>query len=138
MITRTANTTMNLPDNGGGRSLRRVFIENYELMASVGIYEHERRYIQRVVVSLVLLVQDDYDGISDTLGSVYNYELSISSIKDTVESAHFNLIETMAQRIADACLFAPEVRSVTVRIEKPDVLTQCRAVGIEIERTRAG
>lgn len=118
------------------RSLRRVFIDKYELMASVGIYERERRYIQRVVVSLSLLVSDDYDGVSDTLGNVYNYELSINAIKDTIESAHFNLIETMAQRIADACLEAPEVVSIIVRIEKPDVLTECRAVGIEIERTR--
>lgn len=119
-----------------GRGLRRVFIDRYELMASVGIYEHERRYIQRVIVSLSMLVRDDYDGSSDTLGNVYNYELSIDAIKETVASAHFNLIETMAQRIADACLRAPEVLSVTVRVEKPDVLTECRAVGIEIERSR--
>lgn len=120
----------------GARSLRRVFIDKYELMASVGIYERERRYIQRVVVSLSLLVSDEYDGVSDTLGNVYNYELSINAIKDTIESAHFNLIETMAQRIADVCLESPEVVSITVRIEKPDVLTECRAVGIEIERSR--
>lgn len=124
-------------DTAGARSLRRVFIDRYELMASVGIYERERRYIQRVIVSLSLLVNDDYDGVSDTLGNVYNYELSINAIKDTVESTHFNLIETMAQRIADICLEAPEVLSLTVRIEKPDVLTECRAVGIEIERTRS-
>jgi dihydroneopterin aldolase len=124
-------------DTAHVQSLRRVFIDRYELMASVGIYERERRYIQRVIVSLSLLVNDDYDGVSDTLGNVYNYELSINAIKDTIESAHFNLIETMAQRIADICLEAPEVLSLIVRIEKPDVLTECRAVGIEIERKRA-
>ncbi len=115
---------------------RRVFVQDFELIGSVGVYEHERRYQQRVVVSLELDIVDDYDGVSDELGSVYDYDHAIRAIRETVGSGHFNLLETLAERIAGSCFEASEVLCVRVRIVKPDVLIACRAVGIEIERRR--
>jgi dihydroneopterin aldolase len=53
-----------------------------------------------------------------------------------VQSEHVNLIETLAERIADHCLADRRVLSVRVCIAKPDVLDACRSVGIEIERHR--
>ena len=116
---------------------RRVMVEGYELIGSVGVYEHERRYEQRIVVSLDIDVLDDYDGTSDELGAVYDYDQAIATVRSTVESRHFNLLETLAERIAEGCLVDPRVTSVKVRIAKPDVLIACRAVGIEIHRRRA-
>ena len=46
------------------RAARRVFVSGLELMASVGIFEVEKRYVQRIVVSVELDVADDYDGFS--------------------------------------------------------------------------
>lgn len=117
---------------------RRVFVRNLELIGSVGVYEHEHRYEQRVVVSLELEVRDDYDGTSDDISSVYDYDLAIRAIKDSVASGHFNLIETLAERIAAACLSDRRVVMARVRVEKPDVLPSCVSVGIEIERRRPG
>ena len=113
---------------------RRVFVHDYELIGSVGVYEHERRYEQRIVVSLELDVDDSYDGRSDDLAGVYDYDHAISAVRRTVESGHFNLLETLAARIAEACLMDPSVTAIRVRIAKPDVLIACRAVGIEIAR----
>lgn len=116
--------------------MRRVVVRGLELIGSIGIYEHEKRYEQRVVVSLDLQVRDGYDGRSDRIEDVYDYDHAIAAVKSTVASGHFNLIETLAERIADACLANAGVASVRIRIEKPDVLPSCRAVGIEIERRR--
>jgi 7,8-dihydroneopterin aldolase/epimerase/oxygenase len=118
------------------RGIRRVFVRDLELIGSVGVYEHEKRYEQRVVVSLELAVRDDYDGRSDRFEHVYDYDLAIKAVKSTVQSEHFNLIETLAERIAEACLTDRRVLAVRVRVEKPDVLPSCRAVGIEIRRSR--
>ncbi len=115
---------------------RRVFVEGYELIGSVGVYEHERRYEQRIVVSLELEVRDKYDGVSDELGGVYDYDHAIAAVRSTVDSRHFNLLETLAERIAEACLASADVVTAKVRIAKPDVLIACRAVGIEIFRER--
>jgi len=116
---------------------RRVFVRGLELIGSIGIYEHEKRYEQRIVVSLDLVVRDDYDGHSDRISDVYDYDLAIAAIKTIVGSGHFNLLETLAERIAETCLANDAVVRVAVRLEKPDILPSCRAVGIEIVRSRA-
>ena len=113
---------------------------SYVLVVAEGgaqmVHEVERRYAQRIVVSVELCVRDDYDGSSDRLEDVYDYDRAIRAVKETVDSAHFNLIETLAERIADACLADGAVLAVRVRVDKPDVLPSCRGIGIEIARAR--
>jgi 7,8-dihydroneopterin aldolase/epimerase/oxygenase len=67
---------------------------------------------------------------------VYDYDAAIATAKRMVAQGHVNLLETLAERIAEGCLTHPHVVTVTVRLEKPDVLPACRAVGIEIVRGR--
>lgn len=124
--------------NAGGRhaTARRIIVDGFELAGSVGVYEHERRARQPLVVSLNLWVVDDYDGRSDRLGDVYDYDIAIEAIRSSVESGHINLLETLAERIAHACLEDERVLAVDVRVDKPAVLPACRSVGIEIHRVR--
>jgi dihydroneopterin aldolase len=125
------------PSAARGRALRRVFVRDLELMASVGVFELEKRYEQRLIISVDLLVLDDYDGQSDSLGAVLDYGSVISGIRTIVESGHTNLLETLAQRIAERSLSDPRVMRAVVRLEKPDIVPGCRTVGIEIVRDRA-
>lgn len=118
------------------RPQRRVFVHRLELMASVGIFEVEKRYEQRILVSIDLDVADDYDGVSDRLDDVLDYSSIIDRARELVTDRHFNLIETLAERIAEACLADTRVSWVRVGIEKPDIVPGCTAVGIAIERRR--
>jgi dihydroneopterin aldolase len=118
------------------RGVRRVFVRDMEIVASVGVLEHERRYEQRISLSADLMVRDDYDGISDRLENVLDYSALVGGIARLVQSEHVNLIETLAERIAEHCLRDARVESVRVRIEKPDAMPSCGSVGIEIERCR--
>ena len=115
---------------------RRVLIRDMEIVASVGVFEHEKRYEQRIVVSLELDVADDYDGRSDRLEHVLDYAAVVEGTVQLVQAEHVHLIETLAERIAALCLSDPRVLAAKVKIEKPDVLPQVRSVGIEIERAR--
>jgi dihydroneopterin aldolase len=56
-------------------------------------------------------------------------------VRTIADSRHFNLVETLAERIGEACLADRRVLAVRIAIEKPDVLPGCRSVGIAIERT---
>jgi dihydroneopterin aldolase len=115
---------------------RRVFVHELELMASVGIFEVEKRYVQRIVVSVDLDVVDDYDGRSERLADVVDYGRIVNAIRRLVENDHYNLIETLAERIARDCLADQRVVAARVIVEKPDILPGCRSVGIEIVRRR--
>jgi 7,8-dihydroneopterin aldolase/epimerase/oxygenase len=116
---------------------RRVLVRDLEVMASVGLFEVEHRYEQRIIVNLDLRVQDDYDGISERIGDVVDYGALVTGVERVVASRHFKLVETLAERIAEGCLQDARVLTAIVRIEKPDILQACKAVGIEIERSRA-
>jgi 7,8-dihydroneopterin aldolase/epimerase/oxygenase len=117
--------------------LRRVFVRDFEIVASVGVFEHEKRYEQRILLSADLAVRDDYDGVSDRLEDVLDYSTLVEGIALLVQQEHVNLLETLAERIACHCLADRRVESVRVRIEKPDALPMCRSVGVEIERSRS-
>jgi 7,8-dihydroneopterin aldolase/epimerase/oxygenase len=120
----------------GAVRLRRVFVRDLEIVGSIGVYEHEKRYEQRILISADLWVRDDYDGKSDRLADVLDYGKVVDNIVMLVESEHVNLIETLAERIARQCLSDGRVQRVRVRIEKPDVARSFKGVGIEIERGR--
>lgn len=136
MTTDTAVKPAAIMPTHAARPRRKVFVSDLEVVASIGVYEHEHRYVQRVLVSLEIEVRDTYDGHSDNLQHVYDYDEAINAVQVTLEEEHINLIETAAERIAERCLENAAVHAIKVRIEKPDVMTSCRAVGIEIERRR--
>ena len=118
------------------RAARRVFVRDLEIVTSVGVYEVEKRYEQRILVSIDLDVRDDYDGVSDRLADVLDYAKVVEKLELIAQERHIHLIETLAERFAEGCLADPRVDGVRVRIEKPDVLAACRSVGIEIVRRR--
>ena len=97
-------------------------MRDLEIVASIGVYEHEKRYEQRVLISADLWVRDDYDGKSDRLEDVLDYSRLVDGIARLVQSEHVNLLETLAERIARHCLEDTRVESVRVRIEKPDAM----------------
>lgn len=115
---------------------RRVLVRDLEIMASVGLFEVEHRYEQRIIVNLDLRVRDDYDGTSERIADVVDYGALVANVERVVTSRHFKLVETLAETIAADCLADSRVLSATVRIEKPDILPACKAVGIEIERSQ--
>ena len=115
---------------------RRVFVRDLEIVASIGVFEREKRYQQRVKISVDLDVEDGYDGKSDRLEHVLDYDIIVDGISVIVQREHLHLIETLAERIAAFCLSDARVRLARVRVEKPDALPAVRAVGIEIERKR--
>lgn len=123
-------------EQGRGPGTRQVLVRDIVVMASVGVYEHEKRYQQRIVVSVDLVIADRYDGRSDRLEDVLDYGDVVRAVHGVVEAGHVNLLETLAERIADGCLADRRVALVRVRIEKPDAFPDVGAVGIVIERAR--
>jgi dihydroneopterin aldolase len=56
------------------------------------------------------------------------------AVREIVASGHVQLIETLAERIAEVALEDRRVAGVRVRVEKLDVYADAASVGIEIER----
>ena len=127
--------------NLSGPGLRHVFVHDMVLSASVGVYPHEHQDRQRVCINVDLAVDDDtaLGGQmvgADELGRVVNYEKIVASVRGIVGSGHTRLVETMAERIAEACLADARVRIARIRVEKLDIFADAASAGVEVERRR--
>ena len=60
----------------------------------------------------------------------------VKNVKAIVQDGHVNLVETLAEKIADKVLKNRSIKRIRVRVEKLDIIPEASSVGIEIERTR--
>ncbi|MCR0981643.1 dihydroneopterin aldolase [Roseomonas pecuniae] len=128
--------TAYIPD--AARGLRRVFVRDLMVEARLGVLPKEV-VPQRVVIGIELLVRDDAApaGIGpDRLERVVDYGVIADRARAVATTGHTRLAETLAERIAVACLEDSRVESVRVTVEKPDILPDVGAVGVTVERRR--
>ena len=85
-----------------------------------GVFEFERREGQVFLVDLVLGVDTAPAAASDDLRDTVDYGSLVAKVKASVERDPVDLIETLAQRISDACLLDRRVEWVRVTVHKPD------------------
>jgi len=122
------------PSTASARVMK-VMVRDLVLPARIGVYMHEKQGTQRVRVNLEL-VCTEHPAIKDELGNVVNYADLVEQVRAIVDEGHINLVETLADRVAQACLVDRRVQSAKVRIEKLDVFPEAESVGVEIERVR--
>lgn len=118
-----------------GPGMRHVFLRDMVLLARIGIYKHEHAEPQRVRVNVDLGV-DEGPEEGDELARVVDYERVADAVRAIVAKGHIQLVETLAERIARACLADPRVRFSRVRVEKLDVFPDAASAGVEVERAR--
>jgi dihydroneopterin aldolase len=104
----------------------------------VGIYAHERRKAQTVIVDVEL----DYDfaaaAASDAIGDAVDYDHVAAAVSELAERRGFQLIETMAEDTAAMLLerLAP-VQAVRLEIRKPEAVAAAACSFVRVERRRA-
>ncbi len=118
-------------------SVRHVFIRDLILTGLIGVHTHEKKKPQRLRINLDLAVKETPAAVEDRLSDVVSYEDVADGIRTMVTNGHVNLVETLAERIADMCLNDERVQAARVRIEKLDVFEDAASAGVEIERFRS-
>jgi dihydroneopterin aldolase len=116
--------------------LRHVFVRDLVLPASVGVWAHEQGRTQRVRINLDLAVAEPASPVPDRLDAVVCYDRIVQAVRALAAGDHVQLIETLAERIADTALADPRILRARVRVEKLDVYADAASVGVEIERAR--
>lgn len=84
-----------------------------------GVLDFEREQGQEFVVDVVLDVDVSRAASSDDLDDTVNYADVATAVHSLIVGEPVDLIETLAERIADACLVHPAARRVEVTVHKP-------------------
>jgi dihydroneopterin aldolase len=68
---------------------------------------------------------------------IIDYDRVRNRILALQNEAHIDLLETVADRVTDACFGDLRVAACQVRVRKPDIYNESRGAGIDLFRTRA-
>ena len=96
----------------------------------------EKGVTQKVRLSIAAYLSPDVRSVRDEAEEVVSYTGIIDAVNEIASAGHINLVETLCEKIAAACLRDKRVVAARVRVEKPDIIKNARSVGVEIERQR--
>lgn len=104
-----------------------------------GVFEFERRQGQVFRVDLVLGLDTRPAARTDDLQDTVDYGSLVTAVRNAVENDPVDLIETLAQRIADVCLADSRVQWTEVTVHKPDAPIEATFtdVALTIHRSRS-
>ena len=104
---------------------RKIFINNLNLIASIGVYEQEKKNKQKIIVNLEILLTNNTEPLSDNLEETQDYSQFRKCVTDIVQSEHFDLLEILTKKIYAVISKKEFVLGVKVNISKPDIFENC-------------
>jgi dihydroneopterin aldolase len=111
-----------------------IFLRDLRITTIVGIWEWERRMPQVVSIDLDMAADIRKAAASDAIEDTLNYKAVTKRIQAFVGESRFDLIETMADRVAAIITDEFGVPWVRVSVHKPWAIRGSRDVGITVER----
>ena len=111
----------------------RISLRDHVVTAEIGAFQAERGVTQRLCFNVVVEVVSVSAG--DDVDRILSYDRITEAIAAELGRERVNLLETLAERIAERVLHAPQAMRVFLRIEKLD--RGPGALGVEIARARA-
>jgi dihydroneopterin aldolase len=114
----------------------RILISGIRELGVHGVLPEERTRPQPFEVDLELVVDLGPAGKSDDLDDTVDYAAVCEAVSRVVASEKYQLLERLAERIAEVCTSDPRVQSVVVEVRKvqPPVRAMLQHVGVRIER----
>jgi 7,8-dihydroneopterin aldolase/epimerase/oxygenase len=111
-----------------------IFLHKLKVDAVIGIWDWERKIRQSVEIDLDMAANIRKAAETDDVEDTLNYKLVAKRLQSFVEESEFQLVETLAERIAAIVTGEFGVPWVRVRVNKPGAIRGARDVGVIIER----
>lgn len=115
--------------------LDRISVRDHVVEVEIGAFQAERGTTQRVCFNIVVEVRPPEAPRSDDVDRILSYDRVTEAIVTALAEERLNLLETLAERIAERILWEPQAVRCFVRIEKLD--RGPGALGVEIVRSVA-
>jgi dihydroneopterin aldolase len=113
----------------------RISLRDHVVEVEIGAFQKERGHTQRVMFNVVVEVRPAPQPLNDDVDRILSYDRITESIATELAAERLNLLETLAERVAERILAEPAAMRAFVRIEKLDVGPY--KLGVEIVRSRA-
>ena len=111
-----------------------IYLKDLRIDTIVGIYEWERRTRQTVILDIEMGADISRAARTDAIEDTLNYKAVAKRIISFVEGSDCQLIETLAERVADILLREFKVPWLRLSLNKQGAVRGVRDVGVIIER----
>ena len=114
----------------------RIFLHDMKVETIVGIWDWERKIRQTVSIDLEMGADIRRAATSDSIDDTLDYKLIAKRVQQFVSDSSFQLVETLAEQIAEVVLSDFDVPWIEVRVNKPGAIRGARDVGVKIRREK--
>lgn len=111
-----------------------IFLHDLRIETVIGLWEWERQIRQTVAIDLEMSADIRKAAATDSVDDTLNYKLVAKRLQEYVGESSFQLVETLAERIAGIVTDEFGVAWVRVKVNKPGAIRGARDVGVIIER----
>ncbi len=114
----------------------KLILSQCHFSCHIGCTAEERALPRTIILDIELFFDIKTAAHSDDLKDTVDYMPVHTGIKNLVEGKEYNLIETMAEAVADFLIKNFPVEKVWLRLQKPEPIHQYGAAWVGVEITR--
>ena len=114
-----------------------IFLQELRVDTVVGIWDWERKIRQTVSIDLEMGADVGRAAKNDDIKDTLNYKLVAKRVQQFVTDAEYQLVETLAENIAEVILQEFDMPWIQVRVSKPGAIRNAKNVGVLIRREKS-
>lgn len=111
-----------------------LFIKKLQIMASIGINNWEKNYLQKIFIDIEISINLCCSKNRVSLINHIDYIKIKDAIVFLVQKKHFNLIEDLAEEIVEMLVTNFSITFIKITVNKPSAILEASNVGITVIR----
>ncbi|WP_369433984.1 dihydroneopterin aldolase [Psychromonas sp. MME1] len=111
-----------------------IFIKQLEVITTIGVYDWEKEVQQKLYFDLEMAFDNKPAAASDDINLALNYFSVSEKVNQFAQIHRFELLETMAERVAALIMADFSVPWIKLTLHKPGALPKAQSLGVQIER----
>jgi dihydroneopterin aldolase len=113
-----------------------IFLQDLKVETVVGIWDWERKIRQTVSIDIEMAADVVKAAETDNIEGTLNYKAVAKRVQQFVGDSEYQLIETLAEKLAETILSEFNIPWIQLRVSKPGAIRNARNVGVVIHRRK--
>ena len=111
-----------------------IYLHDLKVETIIGVFDWERCTTQVIIIDLDMQTDIRKSAKTDSIEDTLNYKAVAKRVIEYVENSQFQLVETLAEHVAEILLKDFDIEWLRVRVNKKGAVRGAGDVGVIIER----
>lgn len=113
-----------------------IFLQNLKVETVVGVWDWERKIRQTVSIDIEMAADVAKAAETDNIEGTLNYKAVAKRVQQFVGDSEYQLVETLAEKLAETILSEFDIPWIQLRVSKPGAIRNAKNVGVVIHRRK--